>query len=152
MEELKAGQLMVSVTLGCYESKTSNCYAGYRIAQVRVVFQIPRRAINKVAPLLDTSPHLAYVEWFSFAADPDTKHGMFKITRQTRNGRRNTSIIDVDSILSSVHLFPRFGPTIPLECNSFTALDCYSTFYVNPFADIDSYLQCFSYVTGILKK
>ncbi|KAN0103997.1 hypothetical protein V8E52_011427 [Russula decolorans] len=115
---------------------------GVCIAQVRVVFQIPRKAVNEVAPSLDTSAHLAYVEWFSpFAAAPDPKHRMYKVTRMLRNGRRSASIIRVDTILSSVHLFPRFGATTPREWNTFTVLELCNTFYVNPFADVDSYLR-----------
>ena len=122
------------------ECLTNHC-TGICIAQVRVMFQIPRRAINEVAPSLDTSPHLAYVEWFSpLAAAPDPKHRMYKVTRVTQNGHRSASIIRVDSILSSVHLFPRFGATTPQEWNTFTVLDQCNSFYINPFADIDSYL------------
>jgi hypothetical protein len=117
-------------------------YAGVRIAQVRVVFQIPRRAIHDVAPSFDTSPHLAYVEWFSpLAAAPDPKHKMYKLTRATQNGRRSASIIQVDTILGSVHLFPRFGTTTPREWNNFTVLEQCTSFYVNPFAHVDSYLR-----------
>ena len=120
----------------------TNYYIGIRIAQVRVVFQIPRRAIHEVAPSLDTSPHLAYVEWFSpLAPAPDPKHRMYKVTRTHQNGRRYSSIIRADTILGSVHLFPRFGATTPREWNSFTVLDECNSFYVNSFADIDSYLR-----------
>jgi len=95
-----------------------------------------------VAPSLDTSPYLAYVEWFSpLSAAPDRKHKMYKVTRSIQNGRRSASIIQVDSILGSVHLFPRFGATTPQEWNTFTVLDHCNTFYVNPFAHIDSYLR-----------
>ena len=59
----------------------------------------------------------------------------------TQNGRRSAGIIRVDSILSSVHLFPRFGATTPREWNAFTVLDHCNSFYVNPFAGIDSYLR-----------
>ena len=113
-----------------------------RIAQVRVVFQIPRRAVHEVAPSLDVSPYLAYVEWFSpFAAAPDPKHQMYKVTRATKNGQRSASIVRVDALLGSVHLFPRFGATTPREWNTFTVMDHCNTFYVNPFADVDSYLR-----------
>jgi hypothetical protein len=106
------------------------------------VFQIPRRAIDEVAPSLDTSPYLAYVEWFSaLTAVPDPKHQMYKVTRSTQNGRRCASVIRADTILGSVHLFPRFGARTPRELNSSTVLDKYNTFYVNPFADIDTYLR-----------
>lgn len=65
---------------------------------------------------------------------------MYKVTRMIRNGQRVASIIRVDTILSSVHLFPQFGATVPQGWNTFTVLDHCSSFYVNPFADIDSYL------------
>ena len=147
--------LSLFITIACTASKTKVClihiktghlakhYIGVRIAQVRVVFQIPRNAIHEVAPSLTTSPHLAYVEWFSpLAAAPDPKHRMYKVTRMKQNGCRSASIIRVDTILGSVHLFPRFGATTPREWNtSFTVLDQYNSFYVNPFADIDSYLR-----------
>lgn len=122
----------------------TNHYIGLRIAQVRVVFQLPKRAIREVAPSLETgtSPYLAYVEWFSpLAAAPDPKHHMYKVTRTTRNGRRCASVIRVDTILGSVHLFPRFGAVIPKEWNSFTVLEQCTSFFVNPFQDIDSYLR-----------
>ncbi|KAF8496900.1 hypothetical protein F5888DRAFT_1614460, partial [Russula emetica] len=89
-------------TVGLARIKTghlTNCYSGIRIAQVTSV-------INEVAPSLDTSPHLAYVEWFSLVAALDPKHRMYKVTRMSWNGRRSASIIRVDTILSSVHLFP----------------------------------------------
>ena len=120
----------------------TNHYTGLRIAQVRVIFQIPRKAIHEVAPSLETSPYLAYVEWFSpLTAAPDPKHQMYKVTRTTRRGRRCASVIGVNTILSSVHLFPQFGATTPREWNSFTVLEQCTSFYVNPFGDIDSYLQ-----------
>jgi hypothetical protein len=110
------------------------------------VFQIPTRSLNEVAPSLDESPHLAYVEWFSpLPSTPDPKHKMFKITRSTINGRRSSSVIRVDSILGSIHLFPRFGATIPPELNSFNVLEMCNTFYINPFTDIDSYLRFMYY-------
>ena len=91
---------------------------------------------------MQTSPHLAYVEWFMpLAVAPDPKHHMYKVTRATRNRCRSASIIWVDSILSSVHLFPRFGATTPQEWNTFTVLEQCNSFYVNLFMDIDSYLR-----------
>ena len=116
---------------------------GVRVAQVRVVFQIPRRAVDEVAPALDASPHLAYVEWFSpLAAAPDRKNKMYKVMRLTENGRRCASIIRVDTILGSVHLFPQLeSTTTPREWNSFTVLEQCNSFYVNPFAGLDSHLR-----------
>ena len=136
--EIKVNITYIINKIGC----VTNYYTGIRIAQVCVVFQIPRRAIPIVAPSLGTSPHLAYVEWFSpLASAPDLKHHMYKVTRSMKNGRRVAGVIHVDSILGSVHLFPRFGATIPQEWNNLTVLEQCNVFYVNPFADIDSFMR-----------
>jgi hypothetical protein len=50
------------------------------------------------------------------------------------------SIIRADYILGSVHLLPRYGGTMPEEWNSLVLEQC-NSFYVNPFARVDSYLQ-----------
>jgi hypothetical protein len=118
-------------------------FSDYRIAQVRVVFQLPNRAVPEVfSSLVDTPPkHLAYVEWFTpLPATPDPKHGMYRVSRLTANGFRSASVITVDSIVCSIHLMPHFGPVVPQGWNSFTVLEHCNTFYVNPFADVHSYL------------
>ena len=122
----------------------TDSYSGRRIAQVRVVFQIPSRVVDMVFPLLDNPPpnHLAYVEWFSpIPPRPDPKHLMYRLSRLVRNGRRSVSIISVDSIICSVHLLPRFGGlSTPPEWNHFTVLEQCQSFYINPFTDMYRYL------------
>ena len=118
-------------------------YSGRRIAQVRVVFQIPNNKIDQVFPSPDTRPplYLAYVEWFTpIPARPDPKHRMYKVSRSIQNGQRNAAIIPVESIVCSVHLLPRFGPARPQEWNTFTVLEECHSFYINPFTDMYSYL------------
>jgi hypothetical protein len=117
--------------------------------QVRVVFQIPTRAILQIfrrsqsllaACVLE---HLAYVEWFNpIPAMPDGNHGMYRVSRSFSGERRQASIIPVDSIVSSVHLFPKV-PNSPQgeDWNSFTVLEHCRTFYINPFSDRDAFLQ-----------
>jgi hypothetical protein len=86
--------------------------------------------------------HLAYVEWFSnIPASPDPNHLMYKVSRLLRNGRRHASIIPVDTILGSVHLFPQCQRATPPEWNSFTVLEHCQTFYLNPFSNQDNYLM-----------
>ena len=115
----------------------SNPISGYQIAQVHVVFELPNRVIPEVFSSPDTPPkHLAYIEWFTpLLATPDPKHGMYRVSRLTENGRRSASIIRVESIVHSVHLIPHFGPVMPQEWNSFTVLEL-----CNTFADVHSYL------------
>ncbi|KAH8986015.1 hypothetical protein EDB92DRAFT_1802201 [Lactarius akahatsu] len=128
----------------------SNCYLGYQIAQVRVVFQLPNKAIPEVFPSLDTAvtappTHLAYVEWFSpIPARPNANQLMYRVSRLMHNGHRRASIIPVSSIISSIHLFPRFGHRIPPEWNTYSVLKLCHTFYVNPFSDRDTYLRFLS--------
>ncbi|KAH9027968.1 hypothetical protein EDB85DRAFT_2074700 [Lactarius pseudohatsudake] len=116
---------------------------GHRIAQLRVVFQLPKRVIGDLFPSPDTSvpTHFAYVEWFSpLSATRDINHLMYKVTRLMHGGRRRAAVIPVQSIIGSVHLLPRFGPITPPDWNSFTVLDRCSSFYVNPFSDRHNFL------------
>ena len=107
-----------------------------------MVFELPNRVIPEVFSTLDTPPgHLAYVEWFTpLPRRPDPKHGMYRVSRVMENGRRSASVIPVESIIQSVHLIPQFGPVVPREWHSFTVLELCNSFYVNPFADVHSYL------------
>ena len=50
------------------------------------------------------------------------------------------SMLPVESILCSVHLFPWFSPNIPQTWKSSTVLGLCQTFYVNPFVNRQSYL------------
>ena len=108
-----------------------------------MVFQILNAALPKVFPPETTVPtHLAYVEWFSpLSTTPDPRHMLHRVLRLTRRGRRCAGVIPADSILGSVHLIPRFGRVVPQEWNSFTVLEQCESFYVNPFNDVDTYLN-----------
>jgi hypothetical protein len=121
---------------------TSDFYAGHRIAQVRVVFELPSKVVHAIFPGPDTPPqHLAYVEWFSpIPTNHGADHLLYKVTRLTQHGRRRASIIPVDTILRSVHLLPIFGQPTPREWNTFSVLELCNAFYVNPFSDRDSYM------------
>ncbi|KAH9170751.1 hypothetical protein EDB89DRAFT_1853161, partial [Lactarius sanguifluus] len=111
---------------------------GHQIAQLRVVFQLPKKVISDLFPFPDTSipTHFAYVEWFStLSATRDVKNLMYKVTRLMHCGRRRAAVIPVH-----VHLLPRFGPITPPDWNCFTVLDRCSSFYVNPFSDRHNFL------------
>jgi hypothetical protein len=121
----------------------STDYSGCRIAQVRVVFQIPNSKLDEVFPSPDTRPpaYLAYVEWFTpIPARPDPKHRMYKVSRSIQNGQRNAAIIPVASIICSIHLLPRFTPAASQDWDTYTVLEKCHTFYINPFTDMYSYV------------
>ncbi|KAJ7213561.1 hypothetical protein GGX14DRAFT_534208 [Mycena pura] len=110
--------------------------AGYRIAQVRVVFSLPRRAATSIFPP-DISPplYLAYVEWFSPFTSPEPAHQMYKVRRMLRGGERLAAIVPVSSIRRSVHLLPKFGPIAPKDWTSSNVLDRCPNFFVNNRSD-----------------
>ena len=116
---------------------------GYRVAQVRVVFEIPTKIVSEVFRSVDPPPkHLAYIEWFTpIPATPDPKHGMYRVSRKIENGKRSASVIQVESIIRSIHLILHFGPVKPREWHSFTVLELCNTFYINPFSDVQNYLE-----------
>jgi hypothetical protein len=120
-----------------------NKYIGPRIAQVQVFFQIPNVALSEVFPLETTVlTHLAYVKWFSLlSTTPDPQHRMQRVSRLTQRGCQCIGVIPTDAIFRSIHLIPQFGHVVPQEWNSFTVLEQCKTFYVNPFNDIDTYLN-----------
>lgn len=117
--------------------RTPFLFAGWRVGQVRVIFSISERSSKKVFYNgARPSKHLAYIEWFtSFPSSvhPDTM--LYKLSRAQRNDEEVVSIVPINSIRQSVHLFPHFGATVPRDWSSDTVLDKCSTFYLNPFSD-----------------
>jgi hypothetical protein len=107
---------------------------GYRVGQVRVVFSLPPSSGTPIPP-----ERLAYVEWFSKFASPESNHGMHKLKRSSQGGDHIASIIPVSSIRRSVHLFPKFGPTVPKDWTAENVLEKCGTFYLNPFVDRNMY-------------
>ena len=124
--------------------RLTDCYSVDQIAQVRVVFKIPDNTIKLVFPSDDITPpnHLAYIEWFTpMPATPDPVNHMYKVQRMFHDGVRRASIIPVDAILGSVHLFPHLSANTPREWDSSSILEHCQTFYINPFSNRNSYLR-----------
>ncbi|KAJ6553786.1 hypothetical protein DFH09DRAFT_924695 [Mycena vulgaris] len=111
--------------------------AGYRIAQVRVVFTLPPRLAKMIFPSnIEPPRYLPYVEWFSsFKPQPERHHMMYKVSRIIKNGDRLASIIPVGNIRRSIHLLPKFGPIAPPEWKSHNVLDKCPVFFANPWTD-----------------
>jgi len=89
----------------------SNPFSGYQVALVHMVFEIPDWVIEEVYTILVDLPleHLAYIEWFSpIPRTSDLKHSIYRVSRLMENGHRSASIIQVESIVYSIHLIPHF--------------------------------------------
>lgn len=116
------------------------------MAQVRVVFQIPNKAQAELFPRVDAASrprHLAYVEWFApfgAGANPHPDHALYRVARSVRQGARLASVIAVDDIERSCHLFPEFGPVAPRLWTSDNVLEECPSFYLNTFVDRYTYM------------
>ncbi|KAG2159787.1 uncharacterized protein EDB93DRAFT_1237070 [Suillus bovinus] len=110
---------------------------GYSVAQVRVIFTLTSQAMNVLFPTGPVKPptHLAYVEWFMPFWQPESHHGLYKISHLMCHGECLASIIDISDICRSVHLFPNFSTVVPREWTSSTILELCSSFFVNSFSD-----------------
>ena len=108
-------------------------FEGYRVGQVRVIFTLPN-GVDGVP-----SERLAYVDWFSKFTTPDRDHRMFKLGRSLEDGGRIASIVPISTIRRSVHLFPKFGSSVPEGWSSDNVLEKCGTFYLNPFTDRHMY-------------
>ncbi|KAG1882873.1 hypothetical protein F4604DRAFT_1984324 [Suillus subluteus] len=109
------------------------------------VFTLTSKAMDLLFPAGPVKPpaHLAYVEWFTPFQQPESHHGLYKISRLMRHGERLASIIDVSDIRRSVHLFPNFGAVVPREWTSSTVLELCSSFFFSKFPEIPSFLRRF---------
>ena len=116
-------------------------YADWRVGQVRVVFSIAERySANLFYNGAKPPKHLAYIEWFTpfpRSVQPDTT--LYKLSRAKRGDEEVVSIVPVNSIQQSIHLFPHFGRTVPRNWTTNTVLNDCDTFYLNPFSDRFSY-------------
>ncbi|KAH7904793.1 hypothetical protein BJ138DRAFT_991184, partial [Hygrophoropsis aurantiaca] len=52
---------------------------------------------------------LAYVEWFTRPRNKDSNHNMYPVQKSFRDGERDSSIIEIDTIFRNCHLIPKFG-------------------------------------------
>ncbi|KAI0821718.1 hypothetical protein BC628DRAFT_793206 [Trametes gibbosa] len=113
----------------------------YQVAQLRLVFQVPAEAKAELFPNNPSPPeYLAYVEHFTaFTPHPEPMSGLYQVSRAVRGTSRLASVINIDQIVRSCHLFPRFGAVAPREWTSSNVLESCTTFYVNAFTDRNTY-------------
>ena len=58
---------------------------------------------------------------------------MYQVSRSTRSGYRQASIIAVDQIERLIHLVPKFGRQVDRTWTVDDVLELCKTFYVNPY-------------------
>ncbi|KAH9027887.1 hypothetical protein EDB85DRAFT_2074707 [Lactarius pseudohatsudake] len=109
----------------------------FHVAQIHVVFQLPRSALSSIFLSSRPAPptDLAYVEWFSPLSTPNETHGMYQISRSYRNNRHLASIVPLVEVCRSIQLFPAFGQVVPQQWQGPTVLEECRTFYINSFLD-----------------
>ncbi|KAJ3995318.1 hypothetical protein F5050DRAFT_1573893 [Lentinula boryana] len=113
-----------------------------RVGQVRIVFTLNDKASEHLfegVPTQDRPHVLAYIKWFTPFTTQDPNHGLYKISRSTVEGGHLASIIDIQRILRSVHLLPRFGHIANREWTSSSVLEDCTSFLVNSDSDRDTY-------------
>ncbi len=113
------------------------------VARVRVVFKIPERGTPHLFPAIapEKRPqYLAYVELFTPLNTKHPDHGLYKVSpAYTSDGKRLGLVVPIDDIVRSCHLIPDFGPVAPREWTSSNVLDRCTSFYLNAFADRNTY-------------
>ena len=105
-----------------------------RVAQIRVIFKLPAQ--------LGSFPHpLAYIEWFTPLRDPEPTTGMYKISRSTRNHRRNTAVVSVSDIMEDCHLSAFCRGEIDPTWTTDNVLAMGTQFYLNRYIDVNRFSQ-----------
>ncbi|KAG1760626.1 hypothetical protein EDD22DRAFT_980541 [Suillus occidentalis] len=122
--------------LGCESEETG--IDGKRVARLKVIFRIPDEYVTKMS-LTRQLGHLAYVEWFSRPRNKDSNSGMYPISRSYRNGMQDASVIEVDSMLRTCQLAPRFGRRANRAWTLNNVIDRCEHFLINNFIDHHTY-------------
>ncbi|KAJ3793034.1 hypothetical protein GGU11DRAFT_873728 [Lentinula aff. detonsa] len=117
---------------------------GLQIGRICVIFSLPVKNLDCLFPVETPLPaHLAYVKWFSkFRQNPDPHNGLYHIKPLLwRDGSRAVSIVPLDTIQQSVHLYPKWGGTVPPEWTHESILDTCSLFFLSLFIDTHMYFR-----------
>ncbi|KAL1937051.1 hypothetical protein VTO73DRAFT_15569 [Trametes versicolor] len=71
---------------------------GYHVAQLRLVFKLPKAACEELFPDVLVPGHLAYIERFTPFTAPDPVHGLYKVTRRRdAAGARLATVVEYSS-------------------------------------------------------
>ncbi|KAH7917895.1 hypothetical protein BV22DRAFT_1025530 [Leucogyrophana mollusca] len=109
--------------------------SGLRVAQVRVIFKLPRQFSSYSHPL-------AYIEWFTPFWQPEPIVNMYQVSRSTRQLRRNAAIVPLHTLVRSCHLIPKCGLHIDKTWTTDNVYEHAHSFYLNSYIDIDMFCRC----------
>ncbi|KAJ3884978.1 hypothetical protein GG344DRAFT_59913 [Lentinula edodes] len=116
----------------------------FKVGRVRVIFSLPEGKLHGLLPANMTPPkYLAYVEWFSrFPSRAESYTGLYRLKKQfNRDGTPAASILPMETIKHSVHLYLKWGGTVPAAWTSENVLDKCQTFLLSPFRDTHMYFN-----------
>ncbi|KAG0700279.1 hypothetical protein DFH29DRAFT_990481 [Suillus ampliporus] len=116
------------------------------VAQVRLIFQPTIRRGSKVELPSYLSDPLLYVQYFRFISSPDERPEpmMWTVERaytQDENGNRHRegAVVRVTDVTHAVELIPVYGEAVGDGVSSATSLETYERFFLNSFANKESY-------------
>ncbi|KZV98523.1 hypothetical protein EXIGLDRAFT_832092 [Exidia glandulosa HHB12029] len=121
---------------------------GIRVAQLRVVFELPEYLhVNVFDKLhLPRPGKLAYIEWFSKLGSVDDVTGMYSVRRSFKSGTQNkvrqAAVIEAIDLRRSCHFVAKLSghkPAIPLHLTVDNLLERWTDFWINNFVDKAAY-------------
>lgn len=111
---------------------------GYRVAQLRLIFQLE---VDQKHPLFNRP--LAYVHLFTLTSAACPNSQLYKVSKEERSRGRNRQplgvVVELTSIARPIHLIPHYGRAVHECLNSKNSLDLCQTFWVNSFLDKETY-------------
>ena len=111
---------------------------GYRVAQLRLIFQLK---VDQKHPLFNHP--LAYVHLFTPTSTMCPNSQLYKVSKEEyqrgRIRRPLRVVVELTSIARAIHLIPDYGPAVHTCLNSKNSLDLCQTFWVNSFLDKETY-------------
>lgn len=114
---------------------------GYRIAQLRAIFDLLPILQDLCPASASARPHLAYLELFTpFTSRPERYTRLYKVARSYLGLERRAIVVPLDKIYRSCHLLPDFGKEANKDWTSDSMLETCNTFFLNPFSDIHMYV------------
>ncbi|KAG2112917.1 hypothetical protein BD769DRAFT_1364286 [Suillus cothurnatus] len=125
---------MALISDGLNVTTEMNTVLGVRVAQVRIIFTLPRQFQVGMY-----SRALAYIEWFTPLWEPELSSGLRQVSRSTRQLHRNAAVIHIDEVIRPCHLIPKMGPSVDPGWTSANVYEMANDFYLNTFIDLETF-------------